>query len=500
MLNRQFQSVFTIESNNDLPDKGNSPFPTISQIQINEFGIRCQLQRLKVHKATGPDNISARFLKETSYVIAPILTHIFQVSLSTGNIPNDWKEASIAPVFKRGSRNDPSNYRPISLTSVISKIMEHVIASNIMSHLEKNHIITPVQHGFRCNHSCDTQLVGLLYDLTNSYDHSTQSDLILLDLAKAFDTVPHRRLLYKLSWYGIRGQTLQWIESFLTNRYQKVVVENTCSNKVPVISGVPQGTVLGPILFLMFINDLPDIIVHSNVRLFADDCILYKQISCIDDAQKLQTDLASLYLWAETWQMKFNTSKCHVMHITQAILHKVNFTYSLGEVPLTAVEKSKYLGVTIQSDLKWKSHILDVSARANRTLSLLRRNIRYTSPTIRELSYFTLVRPLLEYACSVWCPWLLQDINQLEKIQCRAARFVVNDYSYHASVTEMINTLGWSSLEQRRYQLQLCLFYKMTHLTAAANLEPFNLQYHPPRHYTRSLRSLQFLVPSYTKN
>jgi len=175
-----------------------------------------------------------------------------------------------------------------------------------------------------------------------SYDQGTQSDLILLDFAKAFDTVSHQCLLYKLSWYGIHDQmqTLQWIESFLTGHYQKVVVENTCSNKVPVpvISGVPQGTVLGPILFSIFINDLPDTVKHSNVHLFADDCILYKQINSINGAQNLQSDLDSLYVWAKTWLMKFSVS------VMLCISHKPNYikstllSHSLGEGPLVVVD------------------------------------------------------------------------------------------------------------------------------------------------------------------
>ena len=317
-----------------------------------------------------------------------------------------------------------------------------------MLHLEENNIITPFQHGFRRNHSCDTQLAALLYDLTNNYDHSIQTDLILLDLAKAFDTVSHTRLLYKLDWYGIRNQALQWIKSFLTNRYQNVVVESTCSTKVPVVSGVPQGTVLGPILFLVYINDLPDVIKYSHVRLFADDCILYKQVLSTSDAQKLQSDLDSLYHWAETWLMRFNTSKCHVMHITQAKLNRTNFSYNLSGNSLNVMNESKYLGVTIQSNLKWKSHVLNVSVKANRILSLLRRNLRSAPKAIRELSYISLVRPVLEYACPVWCPWLSQDINQLEKVQRRAARFVADNYSPYASVSKIIDDLQWTSLEQ----------------------------------------------------
>ena len=240
-------------------------------------------------------------MKETAEVTAPILKIIFERSLHTGDVPYDWRIANVTPIYKKGERCDPQNYCPISLTSICCKILEHIISSHLMKHLENNNLLYEYQHGFRHNRSCETQLVSFINDLAKSYDNGKQTDVILMDIAKAFDTVPHNRLRHKLQWYGIIGNTYQWISSFLSDRHQKVVIDNVSSDSVPVVSGVPQGTVLGPILFIIYMNDVIENIKHSKIRLFADDIILYKEITTLRDAQQLQEDLESLQLWEGTY-------------------------------------------------------------------------------------------------------------------------------------------------------------------------------------------------------
>ena len=283
LLNRQFQSVFTKENENEpLPPIKERTYPCMPEIVIKTDGVEKLLRNLSPHKASGPDSLPNTILKNCAAELAPIISDIFQQSLDTGSLPSDWRNANISPVFKKGNKHIASNYRPVSLTSVCCKILEHIICSSILKHLEQYSILTPLQHGFRSGHSCESQLIVTMHDIITTYDRKIQTDMVILDFSKAFDTVPHRKLLYKLQNYGISGKTHSWIKSFLTEREQRVVVDGEASSSCRVESGVPQGTVLGPLLFLCHKNDLPQC-VKSQVRLFADDCLLYRPIKTISD-------------------------------------------------------------------------------------------------------------------------------------------------------------------------------------------------------------------------
>jgi len=286
-----------------------------------------------------------------------------------------------------------------------------------------------------------------------------QTDIILLDFAKAFDKVSHSKLLYKLDYYGINSEVLNWIKSFLMNRSQQVVVENAKSNSIPVSSGVPQGSVLGPCLFLFFINDLPDS-VSSNVRLFADDTILYRKIGCENDSRLLQLDLNKLELWEKDWQMDFNSSKCQSMTISRK-KNPIKTIYILHGNQLEQVSEVKYLGITITCDLRWNAHIESACSRARGVLGFLGRNLKIASSKTKELAYFSLVRPHIEYCATVWDPYTKKLINKIEMVQRRSARFVLNRWGYKDSVTEMLNILKWPTLAERRNQLRLSMFYKV---------------------------------------
>ena len=248
--------------------------PHMESITVSTNGIAKLLKDLNPHKAAGPDQIKPLVLQKLRDVIAPILQVIFQRSLNTGRVPKDWSTAFVCPLFKKGDTSLASNYRPISLTSILCKVLEHVVTTNIVSHMDKYNLLYDLQHGFRSKRSCETQLVTLIEDLMRNSIAGNQTDLVLLDFSKAFDKVSHQKLLLKLHRYGIRGPTLKWIQAFLSDRTQTVVIDNEKSATVPVTSGVPQGSVLGPILFLIYINDLPDK-TRSKVRLFADDTAIY---------------------------------------------------------------------------------------------------------------------------------------------------------------------------------------------------------------------------------
>jgi hypothetical protein len=432
----------------------------MEDICITTEGIKKELHNLNAHKAGGPDGINPPVLKQLAEEIAPILKIIFESSLKNGAVPADWREANVTPIFKKGEHYDPANYRPVSLTSVCCKILEHIIVRSLMDHLDRNDILCEQQHGFRRGRSCETQLLNLVEHLNKKMAEGKESEIVVMDFAKAFDKVNHSLLTQKLHHYGVRGTTNAWITHFLENRQQAVVVDGIRSDQVHVKTGVPQGSVLGPCLFLVYINDLPGNIT-SMVRLFADDTALHRTVSTNMDQAVIQEDLVKLAEWEENWNMKFHPGKCNVLPVTRK-LHEnrlSRFDYELHGHVLETVENTKYLGVTISTDLSWDDHIDQITRKANSTLGFVRRNLRIGNTKIKELAYKTFVRPILEYACTVWDPHTDTNINKLEMVQRRAARFVLNNYHRTASVSAMIDYLKWPSLQERRKDARLTMFY-----------------------------------------
>ena len=464
ILNQQFSSVFTREPVGQLPDKGPSSYPTMPDITVSERGVRKLLQNLNCHKASGPDEIPTQILHAAADELAPILAKLFQFSLDSGKTPQDWRDAHVVPIYKKGDRHIPANYRPVSLTSITCKLLEHIIHSNVMSHFDANNILTDKQHGFRKRRSCESQLIVTIDNIAKHLATGDQVDVILLDFEKAFDKVPHSRLLLKLHYYGVRGPVRSWIESFLTNRKQQVVLDGTKSSKDDVLSGVPQGTVLGPLLFLAYINDMPEC-TSSDIRLFADDSLMYRVIRNDNDRAKLQQDLDALEKWEKTWLMSFNASKCYTIHIAPAAKKPTEYQYRLHNQVLESVDNSKYLGVTVSNNLTWDAHIQNVAANGNRKLGFVKRNLKECTPKVKAASYCMMVRPGLEYAATVWDPAKQTHITTLEQIQRRAARFTTGDYTSKTpgSMTGMLQRLEWDPLEQRRKEARLSMLYRIQH-------------------------------------
>lgn len=496
ILNNQFKSVFTKEDSSDIPKLFGPNYPEISDLVITQRGVEKLLSQLNPSKAAGPDQIPCRILRELSQELAPILSALFQQSLDTGTLPSSWSKAFVTPVFKKGSKCMPENYRPVSLTCVSCKLYEHIICKHIRNHLDKHEILSALNHGFRAKHSCETQLLLTLQDLMAYRDQNVQIDIAILDFSKAFDTDPHDRLLGKLEFYGITGPVLRWTAAFLKNREQRVVVDGKHSSAATVDSGVPQGTVLGPLLFLLHINDLPSV-VSSQVRLFADDCLMYRPIRSMADQDKLQLDLAALELWGDTWGMRFNATKCNIMRISRS-RNPLTRMYSLCGHVLAEVDIAKYLGINISSELSWSPHVSSVASRANSTLGFLRRNLRQCPMKLKETAYIALIRSSLEYAASIWDPYLKRDIDALERVQRRAARFTKGDYGTTSSVTAMLTELGWHQLADRRRDLRLALLYKIVHGHVAVPVDSLNLTHKDSR--TRSKHGLTFRHPSAKTN
>ncbi len=461
ILNQQYFSVFSKPEYQFIPAMANSTSPTIPKIVVTDKGVLKMLQDLNPHKASGPDRISPKVLKELALPLSKPLAKMFQHSVDTGIVPKQWKKAVVSPIFKKGDRNQASNYRPVSLTAVCCKLCEHLIAKAIMNHLEENKLLSDNQHGFRKNRSCESQLIQFVDDLARNMCDGNQIDIAVMDFSKAFDVVPHKRLLTKLEYYGIQGNILSWIEDFLSDRTQQVVVDGESSDIAQVTSGVPQGSVLGPILFLAFINDMPDC-VNSSCRLFADDSIIYRNVNSENDARVLQQDLDALHKWETEWGMRFNPSKCHVLQVTRK-KNPLHHVYTLKGIPLENVPEATYLGVDISNKLSWHKHTSKVAAKGNRALGFVKRNIRTTSRKTKELAYNTLVRPTVEYASTVWSPHQQELIKNIEMVQRRSARYVMSQYDRHDSVTDMLRRLSWETLEQRRLKARVVMGYRIIH-------------------------------------
>ena len=465
---------------------GSSPYTSLSDIDINIAGVTKLLKEINPYKATGPDCIPAKLLKEMAEELSPSLALIFTASLQQGKIPQDWKKALVTPLFKKGDQNNPTNYRPVSLTSICCKLLEHIIHSNVITHLNAHNIISDTQYGFRKRRSAELQLIHTIHDFAYNLNERKQTDAILLDFCKAFDKMSHRHLKLKLEYYRVRNQILKWISSFLEDHTQCVVCGGYTSDPANVISGVPQGTVLGPLLFLIYINDLPEC-VSSMCSLFADNCLVYRKIESERDIEVLQNDLTNLELWARKWLMTFNTDKCKVIQISLKPL-TLN-SYTLYGRHLKGVNEAKYLGVTIDCKLSFTKHI--ECKKANSTLAFIRQNLKSCQRQTKADAYSLYVKPILEYAAVVWTPHTRCDIDKLETVQRRAARFVMSDYNRTSSITAMLHNLNWNTLYSRRRTSRLCLLYKILHNLVDVILPEYIV---PSTRFTRE-HDQKFILP-----
>ena len=311
-------------------------------------------------------------------------------------------------------------------------MIERIVASNLSRHFEQNDILYDLQHGFRERRSCETQLIQLVEELARNTSQGLQTDLILLDFSKAFDRVNHMKLLHKLHQHGARGNTLSWIKAFLTECSQSVVLEGESSSEIPVNSGVPRGSVLGPLLFYYILTTLLRTYTHRSDFLQMSTAI-YITINNPSDSDTLQQDLDTLQTWERLWYMDFNPSKCQLLHISKS-RHPAQHIYMLHGQALEAMNHAKYLGVDISRDLSWNTQINRISTTANRRLGFLKRNIKTINTAIRTAAYQTQVRPQIEYASTTWSPFTQTYINKIEMFQRRALRWVNSNYSTYTTV------------------------------------------------------------------
>ena len=459
-LQRQFASVFTCEPDIDIPILDQKNDTSISTIFVTEKMVREEILKLNVNKSCGPDNVHPRLLLELVDSLSKPIALLLQRTMEEGDIPTEWKSASISPIFKKGAKNNAENYRPISLTSIVCKIMESFIKDTVMTHLISENLLSAKQFGFISGRSTVTQLLKYLDKCIETIVNGGVVDTIYLDFQKAFDTVPHRRLIGILESYGINGDILTWIKAFLIGRTQVVRVNGSESESAPVLSGIPQGSVLGPLLFVIYINDLPDVI-NSDSLLFADDTKVFRKITSKEDALRLQSDIDSLQLWSNKWLLRFHPDKCHVL--TLGKFENIRYTkrYNMSNHELEHVFEEKDLGVIFDSELKFEEHISAKVKKANAMVGLIRRTFSFLDCKLFRKLYTTFVRPHLEYAQAVWSPHLKKYINTIENVQSRATKLV--DGLANIDYTERLKKLDIPTLIYRRARGDMIEVFKHIH-------------------------------------
>jgi len=468
LLNNYFSSVFTVEDTEDLQELPEyHGEERLNEMRFTPVDVMEKLTELDVYKSFGPDLTHPRIQKLAKDGISEAMSYIFNKSMETASIPEDWKLANVTAIHKKGNRQDSGNYRPISLTSVVGKTMERLIKDKLVHYLERNHLIGDSQHGFRHGRSCLTNLLDFFGEVISTYDEYKAVDVVYLDFQKAFDKVPHQRLLMKIQSLGIGGNVIQWLRAWLIGRKQRVSVNNAKSDWTEVTSGVPQGSVLGPIMFIMYVDGM-DTGIISKLSKFADDTKLCKRAMREEDKIAMQEDLNKLMAWSETWQMNFNVSKCAVMHLG---CNNIESNYKMGEADLSCVSDQRDLGVIITDDLKWGRQCDEAFKRASRTIGFVNRNFHCRNKEIIIPIYKAMIRPLVEFAVQFWSPHLRKDIDKLERIQRRITKMIPE--LRNKSYPERLKELNLITLEKRRLRGQLIETFK--YLKGFNNVQPEGL-------------------------
>ncbi len=477
LLNEYFVSVFTVDDNEQCDFKRRVPIGVEkNHITITPNRVCKLLKKLPNKVSRSPDNLPALFLKKIAQFcktnncheccICEPLSRIFAVSLYREEVPKCWLTAEVVPIFKKGLQSEAGNYRSVSLTSICCKLMETIVKQEIVDYLYSRKLLSRYQHGFLSKRSVCTQLLECTNDWTKTLDNRKSTDVVYLDFAKAFDTVCHRKLLHKLEGYRVSGSLLGWISAFLSGRTQVVRINDSFSECQAVTSGVPQGSVLGPLLFLLYVNDIAEIVSGVKIKLFADDIKIYAE-SC-DGENKIQENLDRIELWAKKWQLNLACKKCVVLRIGK---DKSDCVYRINDVPLENVSQFRDLGVLMSHDQKSSVHCQSIAATALSRVGILFRAFHTNNVDVLSKAYVTYIRPLLESATPIWSPHLRRDIECIERVQHVFTRKLFRRCGLgHPPYELRCSVLGLDSLQLRRIRFDLCMCYKL--LNGLVDLSP----------------------------
>ena len=421
LLNAAFAFKFCDRTATVYPHAPDYHVPMLSSIYVSVDKVRNVLDSVKVSKACGPDNISARIIRECAAELSVPLAKLCVLSLQQGIFPQRWKQANIVPIYKKGDKKMPGNYRSISLLPLFGKVLEKIVYDELLHHVSP--VLSSAQHGFLPRRSCVTNLATYLQHAWTSMSDGCQTDAVYTDFSAAFQSVNHDLLLHKLSKsYHISGKTLDWFTSYLSSREQRVVVNGKSSEWLTVTSGVPEGALISSLLFALYINDLPLAVKSSECIMYADDVKLFRRVSTVNDCEQLQSDLDNLSRWSADWMLRLNPSKCFAFTMslkTRPVVH----TYSMSGSSLERVSEIRDLGVTLDTKLNFSIHISQTVAKANRALGIMIRSFQTSLPRQKFsknallATYFANVRSVLEYGCVVWGGAAKSHMGRLERVQ-----------------------------------------------------------------------------------
>ena len=432
----------------------------ISELDI--IDVKLYLSKLDKSKATGLDDVGPKILSLCSDVIAPALTYILNLSIRSGKFPDIFKIARVCPVFKSGESGNPDNYRPIAVLPCLSKMIESHIAKQLYTYLKDQKLLHDSQSGFRPKHSCTTALTELIDEWSINIDAGEMNGVVFLDLLKAFDLVNHEILLKKLNIYNLSENTLKWLKSYLYERTQKVKICNILSESKVIKTGVPQGSILGPLLFILYINDLPLCIENSEIDMYADDFTLH---SCSNDISELSSNLMGDILNIEDWcnrnSMKINPKKCKSMIIgsrQRLCFNRCNLGINIYGEEIQNVVQEKLLGLCIDNNLSWTEQVNRMSAAISSRINLLLKIRRFLPMHIRIIYFNAYILPLFDYCCTIWGDCATNGLEKLEKLLKKSAR-VILEADIFTSSKLLFNSLNWLNIENRiRYQKAILVF------------------------------------------